>query len=136
MSLRILAIAVLVVAGCARRTDTPGPPELTFKTMPNPEGCYLQVWDGAQYVGVSDYINGPRDYPSLRSLPNNRSWRNRIASIRVGPTAEATAFTNENYQGAAVPLPPGTSHPVLPVAVAAQIESLRVACRPAVRAQR
>ena len=127
--LAILALVVIVAGGCARRTDAARSADVVFRTMPNPEGCYLQVWDGAQYLGVSDFINGPRDYPSLRSLPNKRSWRNRIASVRVGPTAEAMAFTNENFQGAAVPLLPGTSHPVLPENAVARIESLRVSCR-------
>jgi hypothetical protein len=61
-------------------------------------------------------------------MPNNRTWRNRIESIRVGPLANVTAFTDEDFHGSGMPLEPGTSHPLLPEDVRARIESLRVSC--------
>ena len=97
--------------------------------MPNPDGCYIQVWESAGYGGMSDYINGPRNYASLRRMPNNRSWRNRIASVRVGPAAMVTAFVDEQFSGATLQLHADTAHRQLPGGIAGQIESVRVACR-------
>ena len=97
--------------------------------MPNPDGCYLLVWEQAQFLGASDYINGPRDYPNLRTLPNNRNWHDRIASVRVGPTADVMAFTSENFGGTSLRLAAGSTHAALPDGLVEQIESLRVGCR-------
>ena len=99
-----------------------------FRTMPNPDGCYMQVWETAEYAGMSDYINGPRDYASLRRMPNNRSWQNRIVSVRVGPTATITAFADEDFRGATLQLHSDTAHRQLPGGIAGQIESVRVSC--------
>jgi hypothetical protein len=38
-------------------------------------------------------------------------------------------FTEENYRGQLLQLPPDTSHPQLPEGVAGEIESLRVSCK-------
>lgn len=126
----ILAIMVLVAA-CARGADNDvvRPPESGFRGMPNPSGCYMQVWEFADFTGTSDYINGPREYMSLRQMPNNRTWQNRIISVRIGPAAAVTVFTDENYRGQLLQLPPDSSHRQLPEGIAGQIESLRVACK-------
>ena len=89
----------------------------------------MQVWETAEYGGTSDYINGPREYASLRRLSNNRSWRHRIASVRVGPTATVTAFVDEEFRGATLQLRADTAHRQLPHGIAGQIESVRVDCR-------
>ena len=88
----------------------------------------MQVWETAEYAGTSDYINGPRDYASLRRMPNNRSWQNRIVSVRVGPTATVTAFADEDFRGAVLQLPADTAHRQLPGGIAGRIESVRVSC--------
>ena len=123
-----LVLALVLVSGCAH--DATRTSDVFNRTMPNPEGCFLQVWDGSQYGGVSDFINGPREYPNLREMPNNRTWRNRIASLRVGPQANATAFTDENFQGTRMTFEADTNHALLPENVSAQIESLRIAGTP------
>ena len=128
MRLWVLA-AVCLIAACARRNDRFEAGDLPGRTMPNPDGCYLLVWEQAQFLGASEYINGPRDYPNLRSLPNNRSWRNRIASVRVGPTADAMAFTDENFSGPSLRLAAGSNHSALPDGLIEEIESLRVGCK-------
>ena len=131
MSLRPYLVAVLLLASaCARRADNQvlRPPDSIFRTMPNPDGCYMQVWETAEYAGMSDYINGPRDYASLRRMPNNRSWQNRIVSLRVGPTATVTAFADEDFRGAALQLHADSGHRQLPGSISGQIESVRVSC--------
>jgi hypothetical protein len=131
MSLRpYLAAVLLLVSACAGRGDNQvlRPSDSIFRTMPNPDGCYMQVWETAEYAGMSDYINGPRDYASLRRMPNNRSWQNRIVSVRVGSTATVTAFADEDFRGATLQLPADTAHRQLPGGIAGQIESVRVSC--------
>jgi hypothetical protein len=44
--------------------------------------CYLQVWSAEQHLGISEFINGPRDYPSLRRLP-------RAAAVGYQPSGVA-----------------------------------------------
>lgn len=126
----LLAI-LLLVSACARRADTDvvRPPESAVRTMPNPDGCYMQAWTMADYGGTSDYINGPREYRSLSQMPNNRSWQHRINSVRIGPTAAVTMFTDEDFRGATLQLNPDSAHRQLPGGIAGQIESLRVACK-------
>lgn len=104
------------------------PPEALFRAMPNPDGCYLQVWNGPQYTGQFDYINGPRSYPTLRSMANQRNWQRRIASVRVGPTATATAFPDENFQGGAFELAARAQFSTLPEIITRRISSLRIQC--------
>ena len=124
-------VLLLFVSACARGADNDvvRPPESGFRGMPNPSGCYMQVWEFADFMGTSDYINGPREYASLRQMPNNRTWQNRINSVRVGPTAAVTVFTEENYRGQVLQLPPESSHPQFSEGFSAQIESLRVSCK-------
>ena len=124
-------VLFLFVSACARGVDNDvvRPPESGFRGMPNPSGCYMQVWEFADFTGTSDYINGPREYGSLRQMPNNRTWQNRIVSVRIGPTAAVTVFTEEDYRGQVLHLPPDSSHPQLPEGVSGQIESLRVSCK-------
>jgi hypothetical protein len=132
MPLRRFLVAVLLFASaCARRGDNHvvRPPESIFRTMPNPDGCYMQVWETAEYAGMSDYINGPRDYASLRRMPNNRSWRNRIASVRVGPNAIVIAFADEDFRGATFQLTADSAHRKLPGGITGEIESVRVTCK-------
>lgn len=97
--------------------------------MPNPDGCYMQVWETAEYAGMSDYINGPREYASLRAMPNKRTWQRRINSVRIGPVASVTVFTDEGFRGAAFELNADSAHRQLPGGIAGQIESVRVNCK-------
>jgi hypothetical protein len=96
--------------------------------MPNPDGCYVQVWDGPKYTGTGDYISGPQSYPHLRSMPNQRNWNRRIVSVRVGPTAIATAFPEENFRGGAYDLPQSATFSTLPDTMTRRISSLRIQC--------
>jgi hypothetical protein len=96
--------------------------------MPNPDGCFVQVWDAPRFDGITDYINGPRTYTNLRDLPGGRLWNDRIRSAKVGPGAQAAAYTDENFQGRFFPLQRDAEHKDLPAYVSGQIESLRIDC--------
>ena len=67
--------------------------------MPNPEGCFVQVWNDAGFAGTSDFINGPTQYGHLRDLPHRRSWKDRISSLRLGPGASAMVWSREQFAG-------------------------------------
>lgn len=67
--------------------------------MPSPDGCYLQVWDQPSFSGASEFINGPRRYEHLRDLPGRFNWKGRIRSLRLGPAANAIAWSNEGFEG-------------------------------------
>ena len=118
-----LVVAVSVVVGCG----TGSSPGRSY-TMPNPDGCYLQVWDGPDFNGASEFINGPRRYEHLRDLPGRLSWKGRIRSVRVGPTARATAWSDEGFEGTSLLLttdrPRAEGFATLPV----DVESLDVRC--------
>jgi hypothetical protein len=96
--------------------------------MPNPDGCFVRVWDEPGFTGVSDFINGPVQYEHLRDLPNRRSWKARIRSLALGPRASAFAWSEEGFSGVPVPLTTdsrdGGRFAVLPV----KIQSLDIRC--------
>ena len=102
--------------------------------MPNPDGCFIRVWDAPQLAGMTDFINGPRDYPTLRDLPGGRLWNNRIRSATTGPAATVTLWTDENFKAVSLTLQPDTQYRQLPVSVTGQTESMNIAC-PSVSAE-
>jgi hypothetical protein len=119
-----LVVAASVAVGCG---GTGSSPRRSY-TMPSPDGCYLQVWDAPSFNGASEFINGPRRYEHLRDLPGRLSWKGRIRSVRVGPTAHAIAWSNEGFKGASLLLttdrPRSEGFATLPV----DVESLDVRC--------
>ena len=123
--LRIASLTVVLglVVGCGT-----GSSSRRGYTMPSPDGCYLQVWDGQGFNGASEFINGPRRYEDLRDLPGRLSWKGRIRSVRVGPTARAIAWSNEGFKGTSLLLttdrPRAEGFATLPV----DVESLDVRC--------
>ena len=116
-------LGLLMVAACAGRT-----PRQQGLTMPSPDGCFVQVWDAPHFAGVADYINGPREYASLRDLPGGRRWSGRIRSLRVGPEALATAHADEHFRGTSVRLNRGSAYVELPTPIKGEIESLQIEC--------
>ena len=97
-------------------------------TMPSVDGCFLRVWDAPQLAGLSDFINGPRDYPTLRDLPGGRLWNNRIRSAYAGPAATVTLWMDEDFRGASLTLQPDATYRLLPESVSGQAESMTVVC--------
>src|SRR5687767_10173560 len=113
----------LMIAACASR-----PPRQQGMTMPSPDGCFIQVWDAPHFAGAADYINGPREYSTLRDLPGGRRWNGRIRSLRVGPEALATAHADEHFSGTSVRLKRGFEYVELPTSIKGEIESLQIEC--------
>jgi len=95
---------------------------------PNPNGCYVKVFDQPQLRGTADFINGPMRYVTLTNLPNGANWNDRIRSIEVGAGATATAWGDAIFTGASMELRVDTRYPTLPSALVGTIKSLDVRC--------
>jgi hypothetical protein len=96
--------------------------------MPNPDGCFVQVWDAPHFSGAADFVNGPRVYASLRDMPGTRRWDNRIRSVKVGPAGSAMIWTDEQFQGTSMRLLTDSEYPRLTDAMDAAIESMQIEC--------
>jgi hypothetical protein len=118
-----ILLSALFVTECASRASRQGE-----TTMPSPDGCFVQVWDVVRFGGVTDYINGPRNYTNLRDLPGGRIWGNRIRSAKTGVMASATVYASEDFQGASMRLAPDREYQALPVELDGRISSMRIDC--------
>ena len=98
------------------------------RTMPNPDGCFVQVWDRPGFAGASDFINGPRQYPHLRDLPGRRSWTDRIGSVRVGAGVSAVAWSQEQFGGRRAELTADSLERGAFAAVPVKVQSLEIRC--------
>jgi hypothetical protein len=125
---RVPLVAAILCASvaCASSRDTIG------SRAPNPNGCYVQVWDAPNNAGLGDYINGPAKLVQLQDLPGQRSWRNKIRSLRVGPAASVTVWSDENFGGNSLRLVE-VEYMQLPDALSGKIESMQIACTQAAR---
>jgi hypothetical protein len=119
-------IALVVLAGCGAREPRRfglGVP------APNPNGCYVFIYDRPDWQGAGVVLNGPARWPKLDGLfANQENWRNRIRSVDVGPAATVTVYTDAAFQGASRRLAPNSKHPRLDGELSARIESLGLAC--------
>jgi hypothetical protein len=77
---------------------------------------------------MTDYINGPRTYPTLRDMPGGRLWQNRIRSAKVGPAATVGVWADEYFLGRSLRLQRDIDYPGLPDGLTAEIESIDVGC--------
>jgi hypothetical protein len=96
--------------------------------MPSPDGCYVQVWNDSGFAGNSDFINGPIQYGHLRDLPNRRSWKDRISSLRLGPGASAVAWSGEQFSGQSLVLTAESDGQGIFAELPLAIQSLDIRC--------
>ncbi len=96
--------------------------------MPNPDGCFVQVWDGQRFMGGSQFVNGPRSYPTLNALATEEGWAKRIRSAQAGPAATVTAWTGENLTGVNFVLQADHEYPTLPPGFDRTIASMSISC--------
>ena len=96
--------------------------------MPSPDGCFVQVWNRPGFAGNSDFINGPRQYPHLRDLPGQRSWRDRIGSLRLGPGVSAVAWSQEQFAGPNAVLTTDSLKRGAFAALPVKVQSLEIRC--------
>ena len=88
----VFALGLLVIAACGARSHS----AQVFRTAPNPNGCYAQLFSGEQFRGAGDYVNGPWRIPDLRS---DTRWKDGVRSLRTGPGTTVTLWSDTNYRG-------------------------------------
>ena len=119
-----MALLALVASSCgANRQSYVG------RTMPHPDGCFVQVWDQPRFTGASDFINGPRRYDTLRDLPGRHDWANRVRSLKPGSSASVTVWSEDKFRGSMITLDDDSRYPQGAAAVAPTIGSLSISCR-------
>jgi hypothetical protein len=120
-------LIALIATGCAHASHTSRHMSLP---APNPSGCYVIVYDRADFKGVGDVFNGPGRWPRLERLmqTNAESWRNRIRSLDVGSAATVTAYIDEAFKGHSQRFSPSTHQPRLEARLSGRIESLEITC--------
>jgi hypothetical protein len=64
------------------------------------KGCWLDIYDAANYQGKQARIEGPADLPNLKSV-NGEDWSNRIESLKVGQDARVVAYRQPDFRKAA-----------------------------------
>lgn len=119
-------VAVLALAGCGDKPLRVG----LGLPAPNPNGCYVFVYDQPDWQGMGVVLNGPERWPSLERLRVDQvDWRNRIRSLDVGPAATLTVYTDASFMGTSRKFDPTSRPGRLGTEISAQIESLEVACQ-------
>ena len=127
MKTRIVGgFCALLTTACAG-----GPATRIGMNMPNPNGCYVKVFDREQFEGTADFINGPHRYATLSELPNRAQWSKRIRSVQVGPGAVVTVWTDEDFKGASIQMKADAKYGALIDTLAGKIQSMHVSCTPA-----
>ena len=125
--IRRVAILFLIAAAACTHTST-----LTNLPAPNPNGCYVRVYDRTDFGGIGDVFNGPGRWPRLERLvnTNEESWRNRIRSLHVGTAATLTVYVEQDFKGSSRQFPPAADQPRLDPELSGRIESLEISCAP------
>jgi hypothetical protein len=97
---------------------------------PNPNGCYVYVYENADFSGARHVFNGPARIRSLKRTlsAGELGWDNRIRSLRVGEAAVVTVFTEISFGGRSTRFQAGSAHPQLEPAFAGHIQSAVLEC--------
>jgi hypothetical protein len=122
----ILAAATL--GGCATDPVLGG----LGGNAPNPNGCYVFIYDQENWRGQRVVLNGPGKWQSVERLRRNddKDWRKNIRSIEVGSSATVTVYTELNYRGVARQFGPASDPARIDGSLSPGIESLALSCRP------
>jgi hypothetical protein len=118
-------VTLIALAGCGGQ-----PPRIGLGLpAPNPNGCYVFVYEKPNWEGERVALNGPGRWPSVERLRvDQKDWRNRIRSLDVGPAATLTVYTDPTYTGTSRRFVPGSRPARLDSEISAQIESLDITC--------
>jgi hypothetical protein len=114
-----------MVCGCAKAPVLEG----IGGPAPNPNGCYVFVYDRADWRGERAVLNGPGKWWSVERLRlDDKNWRNEIRSIEVGPGATVTLFTELNYRGTSQQFGPASRPARFDGRLNGGVESIDLAC--------
>ena len=117
-----------MLTGCAKEPVLGG----LGGNAPNPNGCYVFVYDQENWRGQRVVLNGPGKWQSVERLRRNddKDWRNNIRSIEIGSSATVTVYTDPDYRGVAQQFGPASDPARFNSSISAGIESLTLSCRP------
>ena len=124
MPLRRLLLMVVALVSCA--------PTVTRSVVlaPNPNGCYVIVYDQAGFSGARQVVNGPARLSTLKltSTGVDSDWSNRIRSLRVGEAATLTIYTDPSFAGRSMRLPARTTQDQFESAFSGHVQSAVLEC--------
>lgn len=121
----VAALVAVVFAGCATEPVRGG----LGGTAPNPNGCYVFIYEQADWRGERVVLNGPGKWPGLERLRrDDKDWRKRIRSIEIGASATVTLYTEANYRGVSQQFGPGSDQARFNGSVSVGIESIALSC--------
>src|SRR5947207_10557654 len=72
-----LALTLMTIACGARSSSS-----YAFRTAPNPNGCYAELFPRDQLKGDGDYVNGPARYSRTSDFRPDGQWRDGVRSVR------------------------------------------------------
>jgi hypothetical protein len=126
----LLLVRIVVLVGSISNAACGGAFVNTGSPAPNPNGCYVMVFDQPSFDGTGDVFNRSGRWASLRRLDDTRelNWHDRIRSARTGFAATATFFTAEDFKGESLQLLPSTDRPQFEGRFTAQVGSLEIVC--------
>lgn len=88
-------------------------------------GCYIELWREKNYEGEYICIQGPAQFPRLKS--DVFDWGDCISSLRIGPNAFVQVFSEGNFTDTMVCFGPNQEVPDLrEFKVDDQIDSMKV----------
>lgn len=92
-------------------------------------GCWVDLFDGAQFEGNTCRLHGPADYAGLRI--REKEWGEHIESVAVGPTAYVQCFRSEAFDDTVFWLLPSQSiESVSEIECPPEIDTFRLFDRP------
>jgi hypothetical protein len=118
-----LTLTLMTIACGARSSST-----YAFRTAPNPNGCYVELFPRDQLKGDGDYVNGPARYPRTSDFRPDGQWRDGVRSVRTGPASTVTLWSEENYRGALLRVGPSQRNERINDALSAAAASLQISC--------
>jgi hypothetical protein len=115
------ALGLLVIGACGARSNS----TQVFRTAPNPNGCYAQLFSDERFRGWGDYVNGPRRIPDVRA---DRRWRDGVRSLRTGPATTVTFWSEDHYRGSLLRVGSDQHNPQIRDALGEAAASLQISC--------
>lgn len=96
--------------------DTSGSTGSTIAPSGDASECWVHLYDGDRFdAREPDFrLTEPGRFANLRDLPGaTQDWSDDADSIRVGPKATVTIWSQTDFQGRSQVLQPGSEHPDL-----------------------
>ena len=117
----VLVCGLTFVAACAARSNE----SRAFRTAPNPNGCYAEVFSQEQFRGAGDYINGPWRLSNVRMDPR---WKSGVRSVRTGPRTTVTFWSSDGYRGSVLRVGPESDNRRVGRALGGAPASVQLSC--------